>query len=59
MEELIIVNDKEKKTITIEGICYSYELFRSWGKDGFPIGTLFEITGREQGVISIKRIVEI
>ncbi len=32
--------------IRIEGINYSYDFFREWGKDGIPEGTLFRFEKR-------------
>jgi|Deesub1362A_J573_1020465.scaffolds.fasta_scaffold00107_60 hypothetical protein len=36
----------EREEIEIEGIRYSYVVFRDWGKNGFPVGTVFKILKR-------------
>ena len=44
------------KTWTIYGTKYSDALFQAWGKDGLPVGTLFELVKREDATIHIKKI---
>lgn len=45
--------------VRIEGINYSKDLFREWGKGGMSVGQLFRIKSREpEGVILIERISE-
>jgi len=38
--------DADRDEITIEGICYSGMLFRLWGTNGLPAGSLFRIAKR-------------
>ncbi len=51
--ESIILTDE---VIEIFGVKYDYALFRAWSKDGLPIGAKFELTNREDSIISFKRI---
>ncbi|MCJ7828628.1 MAG: hypothetical protein MUP81_02675 [Dehalococcoidia bacterium] len=50
-----ITIDTEKRCIEAGGIKYSFELFGSLGKDGFPEGTYFQIGKREDGMLLVSR----
>ena len=48
-----------KDTITIDGLCYSRELFKAWagkGEVGLALNQPFELVNRDNGVITIHRI---
>lgn len=49
---LSVVQYPEAGIIVIEGIKYSYPLFRGLG--GFPIGTLLRVVARTDGVLTIR-----
>ncbi len=44
------------KWIQIEGIKYSHDIFRGWGTKGAPVGTIFQIIERADGVISTEEV---
>ena len=47
----------DRDTWVIHGVEYSDHLFKSWSKNGIPIGTIFELIERdENGVITLKEI---
>ncbi len=58
MTKLNFYYDDRKDLMTIEGINYSGDLFRAWGEGGMELGTLFRITDRKDGVISVERVEE-
>ena len=43
-------------SIEIEGVNYSVELFKEFGKNGMPQDALFQIVSRTNGDLTIKRI---
>ena len=45
-------------TLTIDGVRYSRTLFRAWALGGLPLGQLFRIISRENGVVTIEKIDE-
>lgn len=51
-DTISIVKNDRRQCVTIEGITYSYELFKQFGGT-MPLNTLMVITSRENGVISI------
>jgi len=55
-EDLKIKAFPKEKVIEIEGIRYTYELFKSWGKDGFPVGAVFKIIKKENGVFRVEKL---
>ena len=48
--------DDAAEVITIEGIRYSYDLFRAWGTKGMKTGQLFKVYSREDETITIEII---
>jgi len=49
-------NDPDRKVITIEGIEYSYELFKQWGVDGsLPENVPFMVKDRGDG-LNVERV---
>ena len=48
-----------ERIIRIEGINYSYELFKAFGVDGFPIGTTLKIIKRDSGMVAVERLCEL
>ena len=36
--------------VRIAGVNYDYEMFRALGKDGFSVGSIFQLIGRDQAV---------
>ena len=51
--------DETLDILTIEGIRYSGEFFRTLGKDGAPLGTVVEISQRrEGGIVELTRVFE-
>ena len=50
-----IEKDDRKQWVTIEGIRYSYSLFRDLGC-AFPLNMPFKIIERGDGTISIERL---
>lgn len=50
---LTILRDDANDTITINGICYSQQIFRDFGNI-MPLGEKFSIISRDNGVLSIK-----
>lgn len=51
-----IKNEPENEVLEIEGIRYSYELFRHFGH-ALPLNTPFEIIQRQDQTITIRRMV--
>lgn len=43
-------------TFTIFGMRYSGAIFFDWSKYGLPVGSKFEITGRENNIIYLQKI---
>lgn len=54
MSDLDFSYDQISDCLTIEGIRYSGNLFREWGKTA-PLDTLFEIVSRENGCLTMRR----
>ena len=56
---LRIKNDLENEIIEIEGVKYSYQFFRAFGKEGkesLPMNKMFMVIDRKDGVIQIQRV---
>ena len=45
--KLDIIIDDENEIITINGILYTYGVFRAWASGGLPVGSVFEIVERD------------
>ena len=60
-EELKIVQDVERETVEIEGLKYSFELFRGlgFGRSSLSLNEPFAVVKREDGVITIQKIKDI
>jgi hypothetical protein len=43
-------------TFTIFGMRYSGALFFNWSKYGLPVGTKFEIIGRENNILYLQKV---
>lgn len=56
MTALKIEQDEDRDLVTIEGIRYSRELFRSLGIA--PVGAVLRIESREDGVLTVTRLPE-
>jgi hypothetical protein len=46
VNRLKINHDEENDVVTIEGVKYSGDLFRSFAAGGLPVGTTFRIVAR-------------
>jgi len=57
-ERLKIRQNIKKQVVNIEGINYSFDLFRGFGigRSGLALNEPFQIIRREDGVIAIKKI---
>ena len=42
----------------IFGMRYTQEIFEAWSNDGFMLGTKFRLLKREDGVITIEKVLE-
>lgn len=51
---LKIEHDQEKDTVTIEGMRYAGELFRSFSLGGIALGVTFSILKRQDGVLTLQ-----
>lgn len=45
-------------TYEIYGVRYAGALFKFWGKEGVPVGTLFRLVKREDGKIWVETVEE-
>lgn len=57
MDTLKIDYDQRNDTVTIEGVTYAGIVFRELGKF-MPLGQLFRLVNREDGVVTIERVKE-
>jgi len=57
-EPLSISMDDEAQVATIEGVRYSYDLFREWGAKGMQVGQHFKVMSRQDGCFTIQKIQE-
>ena len=49
--------DEECKVLTVEGCPISFDLFKSWGIHGMPVGAIFRIVQRdEDGRLTVERL---
>lgn len=46
--------DEERDVLTVEGIQYSGALFRALGVQGLTKGSVLQILGREDGLLTVK-----
>ena len=58
MAKLLVEDDLLNEVVTINGMRYSHRIFEEWADGGLPIGTLFRIISRDNGVVAVERISE-
>lgn len=61
LEPLEVIHDIHRQELTIAGIRYAYEFFRSIGGIGnnpLRIGEVYKITERKDGVVRLERVTE-
>ena len=56
ISRLSIEDMPDRETIKIEGIEYSYELFKAWGIGGFPAGTAFVVERPTPTSLAIRKL---
>ena len=57
MPKLDLKLDEDRQVVEIGGEKYAYDVFRAMGKL-MPVGSLFRLVDREDGVITIEQIYE-
>lgn len=53
-DRLTIEQDDQRDVVTINGVLYSREFFRSLGIGGLDEGRLLRIVKRDQGVLTVQ-----
>lgn len=56
VEGLDVQVSESLQIIRIEGVSYSFEIFRSWGAHGLPVGSHFEIIGKKGEAFGLRLI---
>ena len=56
MQMLDFSYDAEHDILTVEGLQYTGELFRSWSAHGLPLFAIFRLINRENTCITLERL---
>ena len=44
--------------VEVRGVKYSYDLFRAWGRYGLEVGAKYRLLSREDGVVTVEKLID-